>query len=176
MEIKINKGLHASTDVESLTDHQKVFLAVVSEIYRKLDRETYIFFHVNDLELMTGIRRMDPSTPYARREYAWFHECFKYQFHDHSNLGICIKSPSYRHGWRTLGAPAQPVTITEPGAQRMWLYLMGVFSSGDVTAPFELREPTYHHNAWTLDRDYIGMFNKKFQKKEYPLYDEGPMG
>lgn len=176
MEIKINKGLYESTDVQQLTDHQKVFLGVVSELFRQVDLDHYLFFHPNDFELMTGFRRLDPSSDYSQRTYSWFFECFDYQYHDNSNLGIKIKSPTTRHGWARVGKPTEPVQITEPGAQRMWLYLMGVFQSRDLIQPFELREPTYHHNAWTLDRDYIGSFNSKFLKKEYTLYDEGPMG
>ena len=176
MEIKINKGLYQSTNVEQLDDHKKVFLSVVSEVYKTVDKDHYIFFHCNDLEMMSGLRRFDPGTPHGQRTHQWFFECFDWQFHDYSNLGIKIRNPKGRHGWRTLGKPTEPVTITDPSAQRMWIYLMGIFQGGAPISEFELRDITYHGNAWQLYRDYIGYFNSKFLKKDYTLHDEGPMG
>ena len=179
MEIKLAKQLYDRTDIESLDDHKKVFLAIVSAIYRTVELDTFVFFHANDLELMTGLRRFDPTQSWNQNnEYddnTWFYDCFYYQFHDYSNLGIRPKTHErYRH--KTFGKPTEKITITSPDAQRMYLYLMGRFHTHNVVSNFELREPDWGNKMWNLDRELISWFNKKWDKKDLTINDKGPMG
>lgn len=179
MEIKIAKQLYDRTDVERLDDHKKVFLAIVSALYRVVELDTFVFFHSGDLELMTGLRRFDPTQRWNQaNEYddnTWFYDCFHYQFHNYQNLGIKPKTAEgFRH--RTFGKPTHSITITRPDAQRMYLYLMGRFHTQNVVSNFELREPDWGNQMWTLDREMISWFNKKWDKKDLTINDEGPMG
>jgi len=180
MEIKLAKQIFNSTDIESLDDHKKVFLAVVSAIYRTVELDTFIFFHCNDLELLTGLRRFDPTHWVAQRanmytDNTWFYDCFDYQFHNYQNLGIKPKtSPKFHH--KTFGKPTESTQITSADAQRVYLYLMGRMHTQNVVSNFELREPDWGQSMWTLDRDMISWFNKKWDKKDLTINDEGPMG
>ena len=179
MEIKVVKSFAVHTDIEALDDHKKVFLAVVSAIYRTLDLDHYVFFQCNDLELMTGLRRFDPTQRWNQNneygDFTWFYDCFEYVFHNYQNLGIRPKKHAgFWH--KRFGKPTESTTITRPDAQRMYLYLMGRMHTQNVVSNFEFREMDMGNNAWTLDRDMISWFNKKWDKKDLTINDEGPMG
>ena len=172
MEIKINKGLADLYDVNSLDDHKKIFLAVVSLIYEKLPMDHYIFFDTHDMDILTGIRVMDPNREYSKKQHPWFFEMFDYQFRDYQNMGIRPKKLSFRWGRDVAGKPQHSIEITDQYAINMWWYLLGTFHSLDTKiVDFELRDVKLPSDSWSIDRSYVGHFNKRMAKRDYNWHD-----
>lgn len=171
MEIKINQALADLTDVEALDDHKKIFLAVVSEIYRYVDKDHYIFFDPHDLFVLIGIKHFDPSRSWTKKNHKWIFECFTLQYHDYHNIGF---KPIYMNGklGQAVAGPAKYVTeITDEDAIRMWWYLLGVFANRDVVSDWSLRERRTGYNAYLVDRSYIAEMNYRLVKREYNFDD-----
>lgn len=171
MEIMINEAFTKLTDVNKLDDHKKIFLAVVSEIYRTVPIDNYIFFDSHDLYVLTGIKRFDPQTTWAKKNHEWVFDLFDLQVHDYHNLGFKPKDLNVRHGYSFTGSPKYSVEITDEDAQRMWWYLIGVFSSREIVSDFTLRDKLPGYHAYSIDRSYIAEMNYRLVKRDYKLHD-----
>ena len=166
MEIMVNEAFASLTDLDKLTDNQKVLLAVVSEIYTAVPMDHYIFFNQHDLEVLSNLKRLDPTKPWAKNNYPWFFECFDYQFHDYQNLGIRPLDLNHRMGYDVAGKPTYPVTITDEHCQKMWWYLLGVFGSREIISDFKLQKRV-PNGAYQIHRSYIGELNHRLLKRDY---------
>lgn len=151
-------------DVDALTDQQKIFLGVVSEMYVNLEMDTFIFFANSDLQILAEVReRFNPMEDWGRKQYPWLVENFDWMYIDEQNIGLRPKAMNHRKGRKVAGRPQHPVTITDTKCQMMWWYLLGVFNSNQVT-DFAVRERGTN-NIYRINKSYVHWICERVGKK-----------